>query len=235
MDPKHPNIAFAANTGALVFFVALLFSFFLPIGTPKGWNLPETILVGLTPICFGISWWAKREHEIPVVHEHGSAEAQYEAMEDLPTMVSLDNEQDFVNPNTAAVIASIVGESSTQHEQAVSNAINTLSSGEIGKSSAAEVAHNDGASNPVNVGAKPQPIAEETSGVDNSVAKFDVRGFQTQGVASVPLPTTNPVSELPELPAIDLPEMLDLDDLFEDESTSITPPALDLPELPDFE
>ena len=51
----------------------------------------------------------------------------------------------------------------------------------------------------------------------------------------MPLPTTNPVSELPELPAINLPEMLDLDDLFEDESTSITPPALDLPELPDFE
>jgi hypothetical protein len=98
MDPKHPNIAFAANTGALVFIVGLLFSFFLPVGTAKGWAMPESTLAVLIPLSFAISWWAKREHDIPIVHAHGGANSQYEEMEDLPTMVSLDTASENVNP-----------------------------------------------------------------------------------------------------------------------------------------
>ena len=56
MDPRHPNIAFAANTGALISFISLLFSAFLPIFTPK-WSNPETILLLLIPIFVAISWW----------------------------------------------------------------------------------------------------------------------------------------------------------------------------------
>ena len=141
---------------------------------------------------------------------------QYEAMEDLPTMVNLDNEQELVNPNTAAVIASIIGTESSQAETAVSNAINTLTSGEIGASSAAAVVHND--------------IDHTKVNVDN----FDSRGFQTQGVKSIPLPIV-PALELPNLPAMaDLPEMPDLDDLLNEDAVAAAPAPLDLPELPDF-
>ena len=136
MDPRHPNIAFAANTVALIAFVALLFSLFLPIGTPRGWGNIETGLLAMVPLSLALSWWARREHDVPVVHEHGSSAAQYEAMEDLPTMVSLDAAQDSVNPNTAAVIESIIGSQATQDESAVDNAISALSKGQIGQSSA---------------------------------------------------------------------------------------------------
>ena len=216
MDPRHPNLALAANTGALIFTIGLLFSFFLSIGTPRWWDSPETILIILVAISSGISWWAKKEREVPVVHAHGSSSDQYEAMEDLPTMVSLDNPQDLVNPNTAAVIASIIGNESSQEVSAVTNAIDTLSSGEIGLSAAAAVAHND---------------------VDHTKINLDTidsRDFQTEGVDSVPLPLV-PALELPDLPVVvDLPVMSDLDDLLNEDANTSAPPPLDLPDLPDF-
>ena len=216
MDPRHPNIAFAANTAALVAFVALLFSLFLPIGTPRGWGNIETGLLVLVPLSLALSWWARREHDVPVVHAHGSSAAQYEEMEGLPTMVSLDAAQDSVNPNTAAVIESIIGSQVTQDESAVDNAISALSKGQIGQSSAAAVSNNEVDRTKVNVD------------------KFDSRGFQVDGIESIPLPDV-PTLELPDVPVMaDLPEMPDLDDLLNEDEASAAPPPLDLPELPDF-
>ena len=43
MDPRHPTVAFAANTVALVLGVGILISVFLPVGTPTGWGIIETI------------------------------------------------------------------------------------------------------------------------------------------------------------------------------------------------
>ena len=216
MDPRHPNIAFAANTAALIAFVALLFSLFLPIGTPRGWGDIETGLLILVPLSLALSWWARREHDIPVVHAHGSSAAQYEEMEGLPTMVSLDSAQDSVNPNTASVIESIIGSQVTQDESAVDNAISALSKGQIGQSSAAAVSNN------------------EVDRAKVNVDKFDSRGFQIDGIESIPLPEV-PTLELPDVPVTaDLPEMPDLDDLLNEDEASAAPPPLDLPELPDF-
>ena len=216
MDPRHPNIAFAANTAALIAFVALLFSLFLPIGTPRGWGNIETGLLVFVPLSLALSWWARREHDVPVVHAHGSSAAQYEEMEGLPTMVSLDAAQDSVNPNTAAVIESIIGSQVTQDESAVDNAINALSKGQIGQSSAAAISNNEVDSAKVNVD------------------KFDSRGFQIDGIESIPLPEV-PTLELPDVPVMaDLPEMPDLDDLLNEDEASAAPSPLDLPELPDF-
>ena len=217
MDPRHPTLAFAANTGALVFGIVLLFSSVLPIVTPTGWGIVETILAIFVAISLGVSWWAKKEHESPVVHAHGSSNEHYEAMEDLPTMVSLDNASDLVNPNTAAVIASIIGGETSQETSAVANAIDTLSSGEIGATAAAAAAaHND---------------------VDHTIVNLephDSRGFQTQGVDSIPLPMI-PALDLPDVPIIaELPEMPDLDSLLNEDANSAAPPPLDLPKLPDF-
>ena len=216
MDPRHPNIAFAANTAALIAFVALLFSLFLPIGTPRGWGNIETGLLVFVPLSLALSWWARREHDVPVVHAHGSSAAQYEEMEGLPTMVSLDAAQDSVNPNTAAVIESIIGSQVTQDESAVDNAINALSKGQIGQPSAAAISNNEVDSAKVNVD------------------KFDSRGFQIDGIESIPLPEV-PTLELPDVPVMaDLPRMPDLDDLLNEDEASAAPPPLDLPELPDF-
>ena len=173
-------------------------------------------IAGFGSLSLALSWWARREHDVPVVHAHGSSAAQYEEMEGLPTMVSLDAAQDSVNPNTAAVIESIIGSQVTQDESAVDNAINALSKGQIGQSSAAAISNNEVDSAKVNVD------------------KFDSRGFQVDGIESIPLPEV-PTLELPDVPVMaDLPGMPDLDDLLNEDEASAAPPPLDLPELPDF-
>ena len=124
--------------------------------------------------------------------------------------------QDSVNPNTAAVIESIIGSQVTQDESAVDNAINALSKGQIGQPSAAAISNNEVDSAKVNVD------------------KFDSRGFQIDGIESIPLPEV-PTLELPDVPVMaDLPGMPDLDDLLNEDEASAAPPPLDLPELPDF-
>ena len=215
LDPRHPNIAFAANTVSLIGFLFLLFSLFFSIGTAKGWSVVETILGILVVASYAVSWWAKRERDIPVVHTHSGSASQYEAMENLPTMVNLDTVSTGINPNTAAVIASIVGETNELAQREVANAIDTLSSGEIGASSAAAVSHNDA-----------EPSKQYVQ------QKYDQRGFQTEGVANVPLPSVKPDVNTD---SNQTPSMVDLDELLTSETQNANIPELDLPDLPNFE
>ena len=129
-------------------------------------------------------------------------------------MVSSMNSRGSVNSNTAAVIESIVGTQTSQDASLVSNAIGTLSSGEIGQSSAQAASQNT--------------VQHAVVNSEN----FDSRGFQTSGTANVPLPKMDLAKE-PALPSmLDLPEMPDLDDLLQDEKEETS--AFGLPELPDF-
>ena len=84
-------------------------------------------------------------------------------------MVSLDAAQDSVNRTLAAVIESIIGSQVTQDESAVDNAISALSKGQIGQSSAAATNN-------------------EVDMPKVNVDKFDSRGFQIDGIESIPLP-----------------------------------------------
>ena len=221
MDPRHPHIAFFANGLGIIFSVGTLFSWVLPYVTPRGWGIEETVMVILAPAMFGLGWWGRRDHDVLTVHETTSSAEQYEALQDLPIMVSLDNPEDFVNPNTAAVIASIVGEMESQQVGAVATAIDTLSSGDIGAASAAAVAHNKVEHTLVNI--------EDT---DDRTVNVERTDFTSEGLKSVPLPLVEPL-ELPERPSFDpVPTMPDIDELLAEEVTVL--PPLDLPELPDF-
>ena len=119
-----------------------------------------------------------------------------------------------MNSNTAAVIESIVGTRTSQDASVVSSAIGTLSSGEIGQSSAQAASQNT--------------VQHAVVNSEN----FDSRGFQTSGAANVPLPKMDIVEETGLPSMLDLPEMPDLDDLIQGEKEETT--ALGLPELPDF-
>ena len=209
MDPKHPVIGFTSSLIGLFFLMALIFSFIFPIFTPKGWGQIETVLAILLVISTGISYWAKKEHEIPVVHEHVSSESQYMELEDLPTMVS-GGQGNFVNSNTAAVIESIVGVQTTQSKSQVVGAIDVLSSGEIGAVSAHAATVNQVQHAKVNL------------------ADAEVN-LPTAEVKSVPLPSFDDVPIEIDQP---VSSMIDLDDLLNEEDSPQT--QLDLPELPDF-
>ena len=210
MDPRHPTIAFVANLVGLVALVSLFFSLLLPFFTPKGWGLAETILLIVAITSVITVYWAKREHEIMIVHEHGGSESQYMQLEELPTMVSLNDEASFVNSNTAAVIESIVGTQTSQSKNQVEGAIDVLSTGEIGKTSAEAVSINQVQHTQVNL---PQSNVE--------LPKIETR--------SIPLPSIS----VPEVPMDDsVSAMIDLDDLMEDDTNS--KPQSNLPDLPEF-
>jgi len=210
MDPRHPVIGLISNLVALIAFVGLLFSLLLPIVTPKGWNAEEFVLLGIVILSVGISYWAKREHEILVVHAPGDSSSQYMDLEDLPTLISSNNDGSLVNSNTAAVIESIVGAQTTQSKSSVDGAIGVLSTGDIGMTSAYAASEHKVQHAKVNVN-------QENVGLPSSDVK------------SVPLPTYSD-----EKPAtqVSVAAMIDLDDLMADESIPQTP--IDLPELPDF-
>ena len=139
MDPRHPNIAFAANTAALIAFVALLFSLFLPIGTPRGWGDIETGLLVLVPLSLALSWWARREHDVPVVHEHGSSAAQYEAMEDESTInvcqLNKDRKNVFMLACEQGHLELVLAEPQTEgrHDVVFVDGIPTLRTSEAGE------------------------------------------------------------------------------------------------------
>ncbi|MDP6870244.1 MAG: hypothetical protein QGI21_05685 [Candidatus Poseidoniaceae archaeon] len=230
MDPRHPRISLAASILAISISVILILNLFAGkflghsgekfqfVGwiwgdswVSNSWSLQEWFALTMIVACIGLTYWARREFSTPIVHEHGSSSDQYAALEDLPTMVNLDNSNDIVNPNTAAVIASIVGETQSQTKQVVSSAIDALSTGEIGRSSAEVVSHND---------------------VNHANVNVELPSAMNLENRAVPLPAI-PDLELPELSILpNIPEMIDLDDLLSEEAVDL--PPLDLPELPDF-
>ena len=231
MDPRHPRIALAANAIALlIFFVGVINmlggaifghpgekfrfigTFYAESWAARGWSTQEWIALVMIISLIGLNKWARREHAVLTVHSHGSSADQYAALEDLPTMVSLDRPEEFVNPNTASVIASIVGLGTGQSSNAVSSAIDTLSTGEIGRTSAEAASTNK---------------IDHTKVHKTETRKFEssTRDSDSQEVSSIPLP---------ELPTDDeIPSMLDLDELISDESVEESK-AMNLPELPDL-
>ena len=109
-------------------------------------------------------------------------------MEDLPTLISSVNRVGNVNSKTAAVIESIIGHHALHDVSKVHNAIGTLSSGEIGQTSAKLASQN---------------IAQHA--VVNT-QNLESAGLQTSKNASIQLPDTK------KLETSKLPEMFDLPD-----------------------
>ena len=62
--------------------------------------------------------------------------------------------------------------------------------------------------------------------------KYDQRGFQTEGVANVPLPSVKPDVNTN---SNQTPSMIDLDELLTSETQNANIPELELPDLPNFE
>jgi hypothetical protein len=130
-------------------------------------------------------------------------------------------EQGFVNPQTAAIVASIVGQEEEQQQTVVDSALSNLGSIDVGEViKAPEV----------------RQAAETLEQVTISIAEqvpLKERDFVSDGADHIPLPGTDPL-ELPPLPNI--PDLPNLDEII-DEPVVVAPapPPLNLPELPDFD
>jgi hypothetical protein len=130
-------------------------------------------------------------------------------------------EQGFVNPQTAAIVASIVGQEEEQQQTVVDSALSNLGQVDVGEIIKAPEIR------------QAAEKLEQTTIPITEQAPLKERDFVSDGVDHIPLPGTDPL-ELPPLPNI--PELPDLDDIIDEPVTNApTPPPLNLPELPDFD
>lgn len=258
-DPRAPRLAASATLfAAVLVLLTALNLVFSVVGSP-GVSVEEIVALAVVPFLLLVANLANKQRIVPELVssvEHRDAE-RFE----YGTSPSSSQVQTEVNPTTASILSSILGEQRSTNQTQVSSAINTLASGAFGESVQRTMEAVERA-NQANVGPREAAPADETTG--QTLERVIVqpiplpgkehepprdpttipglepnRVFITQGVAAVPLPNQpkeQPTSRVsPE--TLDLPDLSDLP-LLDDESISppspIVPEPLDLPDLGDL-
>lgn len=187
---------------------------------------------------------ANKERVIPELMSSGGR-SDVESFDTLTTMTT-GAAQTEVNPTTASIITSILGEQATADQQQVNSAIDTLSSGEFGASVRRTMEEVEAANQTTNDQREAAPADEETGQTMERVLVQPIplpgheeeptvnpasipglepgRVFVTSGVASVPLPSHQ--SDLPTTSAAPPSTVVD--------EPLATPVVPELPELPDM-
>ena len=222
-DPRAPRLAAAATLAAALTVILTAVNLVLDaVGTP-GFSLEEGFGLGVMLVMLVVANLASKERIIPEL-THANARPDAEAFD---TLVSTGAERTSgnVNPTTASILTSILGENQTTDQAQVSSAISTLSSGEFGAEVQRTMAAVE-AANQTNIAPRePAPADEETGqtlervlvqpvplpGQDGSKVRDPStipglqpgRAFVTDGVASVPLPAqvSGDVVATTEIPA----------------------------------
>ena len=222
------------------------------VGT-AGFSLEEGVALGVMVVLLIVAQLANKQVEIPSLNASGTR-SDVETFESTLAPVR-SNPQNDVNPTTASILTSILGQQQTTTEAQVNSAIDTLSTGSFAANVQRTMDAIDTANQQNNIQIRAVISDEE------SVRKFERvhvqpvplpgqedkplidpaklpglepnRVFVTQGEASVPLPaplpdqTSPPPSEdLQEVKTEPKPqEMPDLEDLFLGAPSSSDPPT----------
>ena len=208
-DPRAPRLAAAATLAAALTVILTAVNLVLDVvGTP-GFSPEEGIGLGVMLVMLVVANLASKERAIPEL-THADARPDAEAFDTLVSTAPLSN-TGSVNPTTASILTSILGENQTTDQAQVNSAISTLSSGEFGAEVQRTMAAVE-AANQTNIAPREAaPADEETGqtlervlvqpvplpGQDDSRVRDPStipglqpgRAFVTDGVASVPLPT----------------------------------------------
>lgn len=239
MDPVYPRTTLILRSGAITVFALAMINLFFNnypghigeklsftswitgagLWADGSWSSQEWLILVSCLLLGIISIWTGRNHDELSV-ENISANDRYSELENMQTTIAT-SEQESVNPQTAAIVASIVGQEQQLQQTVVESALSNLGQVDVG-----EVV------NAPEVREAAKVIEQQTIPiVAESPAKE--RDFVSDGVDHIPLPGTDPL-ELPPLPNI--PNLPNLDEII-DEPVEVAPapPPLNLPELPDFD
>ena len=208
-DPRAPRLAAAATLAAALTVILTAVNLVVDaVGSP-GLSFEEAVGLGVMLVMLVVARLASKERIIPALtqaHAHPDAET-------FDTLVSTGTERTSgnVNPTTASILTSILGENQTTDQAQVSSAISTLSSGEFGAEVQRTMAAVEAANQSNIAPREAAPADEETGqtlervlvqpvplpGQDGSKVRDPStipglqpgRAFVTDGLASVPLPT----------------------------------------------
>jgi len=152
MDSKAPRLALAGRIfGVLIIIGSItVWKFNLPIHILSANQERMAIYAGLAIaiICFIVGYWGSRERKITELNTGLSVEEQFQSLESSPTQVrSISTQQDeygyeTVSSQTQNIIESIIGQETENNPILVNAAIESLSKGEFGLSSAAQASAN---------------------------------------------------------------------------------------------
>lgn len=206
-DPRAPRLAAATTLMAALAVLMTALNLVLDLAGTSGFGPEEAIGIGVMVVMLLIANLASKERPIPAL-THAQPHPDAEAFE---TVVSASSSTTGnINPTTASILTSILGERQSADQAQVNSAITTLSSGafgaEVQRTMAAVEAANQTNIEPreaapadeetgqtlerVLVKPVPLPGRDATSVVDPlTIPGLEPnRVFVTDGVASVPLP-----------------------------------------------
>lgn len=208
-DPRAPRLAAAATLAAALSVILTAVNLVLDVVGRPGFSLEEAIGLSVMLVMLLVARLASKERIIPEL-TNARAHSDAETFETLVSAASPGNTES-VNPTTASILTSILGENQSTDQAQVNSAISTLSSGEFGAEVQRTMAAVE-AANQTNIAPRDAaPADEETGqtlervlvqpvplpGQDDSKVRDPStipglqpgRAFVTDGLASVPLPT----------------------------------------------
>ena len=250
-DPRAPRLAAACTLGAAILVLLAAVNLVLNSVGKAGFSLEEGVALGVMVILLIVAQLANKQVEIPSLIASGTR-SDVETFEST-LAPARSNPQNDVNPTTASILTSILGQQQTTTEAQVNSAIDTLSTGSFAANVQRTMDAIDTANQQNNIQIRavisdeesirkfervhvqpvPLPGQEDKPLVDPATLPGlePNRTFVTQGEASVPLPaplsdqTSPPPSE--DLQGVKTgpkpPDMPDLEDLISGASSSSDP------------
>ncbi len=246
-DPRAPRLAAFATLSAAVLVLLTALNLVLNVVGDPGFSIEEIGALATVPFLLVVASLANKQRIIPELVS--SLEHRDTERFEFSASPSSSQGQTEVNPTTASILTSILGEQRTSDQAQVNSAIDTLASGAFGESvqrtmdaieeaNQANIAPREAAPTDETTGqtlerviVQPIPIPgkeHEPSGDPARIPGLEPnRVFVTQGVASVPLPAQG---EQPPAPA-SIPVNASSD---KTPASPSIPEALDLPDLSDL-
>ena len=206
-DPRAPRLAAATTLMAALAVILTALNLVLDLAGTSGFGPEEAIGIGVMVVMLLIANLASKERPVPAL-THAQPHPDAEAFDTVVSAASRTTGN--INPTTASILTSILGERQSADQAQVNSAITTLSSGAFG----AEVQRTMAAvetANQTNIEPREAAPADEETGqtlervlvkpvplpgqdASSVVDPLTIPGlepnrvFVTDGVASVPLP-----------------------------------------------
>ena len=107
-DPRAPRLAATSTLGAAVVVLLTAVNLLLNIVGRAGFSLEEGLAIGVVGVLLVVAWLANRQAEVPTLAtlQPRSDEETFESTVPLERT----NLQGEVNPTTASILSSILGE-----------------------------------------------------------------------------------------------------------------------------
>ena len=206
-DPRAPRLAAATTLMAALAVILTALNLVLDLAGTSGFGPEDAIGIGVMVVMLLIANLASKERPVPALthaQPHPDAEAFDTVVSAAPSTTG------NINPTTASILTSILGEQQSADQAQVNSAITTLSSGAFGAEVQRTMAAVE-AANQTNIEPREAALADEETGqtlervlvtpvplpgrdATSVVDPLTIPGlepnrvFVTDGVASVPLP-----------------------------------------------